>query len=282
LGIKADGHFSIDIMKSALRSHYALEKQDVSEVFKMLDQDGSGNLDIDEAQLAAAIIGGVLLQSSDLKFVIEMYDTDGDGLIGIEEFAAWWSNRQIKEKKKADEGKQKAAAKAEKKAAVAKAELIKVKAEEAAAAKEVKAEQAAATQTKAEEKAAAAEVKAAAAEVKAEEAAPAAKMASEPEPEREHGIIMRRGKWGVVQRKTIKRFRVEDTAGVGVDDLSKAESLEMCRKAGIIIRDEDCGSPHPNSPLYLPKHPPPAYASITRIHPNKNYAQQNSWFLRLS
>ena len=80
-------------MKSALRSHYASEKQDVAEVFKMLDQDESGNLDIDEAQLAAAILGGALMQKVEVKKVIDMFDTDGDELISLAEFRAWWKMR---------------------------------------------------------------------------------------------------------------------------------------------------------------------------------------------
>jgi hypothetical protein len=45
--------------------------------------------------------------------------------------------------------------------------------------------------------------------------------------------------WDTLRRKTLKKYRAEDTVGVGVDEISKAEQLEACRQAGVIVRDPE-------------------------------------------
>eukprot|EP01052_Picozoa_sp_SAG31_P008083 SAG31_NODE_399_length_16247_cov_19.137540_11_plen_526_part_00 len=168
-------------------SRYAVDKKGVDEVFAQLDTDSSNSLDLHECQMAAAILGGVLLNAEALKQEVAKHDSDGDGMLSFEEFKVWW-------------GKQNAAS--------SEASIETKKLDETSGADVI--------------------------------LTPTTKEASskEPEPERVGGIIVRSGKWGVVQRKTLKRFRIEDDMSVGVDDLSKAESLEACRRAGIIIRDE--------------------------------------------
>lgn len=233
--ITVDGDYSLNTLKSVLRNRYATEKKELKDVFEMLDKDGSRGLDLDECQLAAAILGGVLLEAEALKAEVAKFNTGKDkGVLSFEEFKVWWEQRHAQQLKEAAAKEQ---------------ELMK---DGSCVHSHSKAEPSA--QAAAPASAEPAPEPAPESEPEPEAVPSAASSKAGAEPERIGGILVRKGRWGVVQRKTLARFRVEDEVGVGVDDLSKAQSLEACRRAGIVIRDEVYTKSH-DSDTASPLHP---------------------------
>ena len=97
VGIEVDGEFSLDVLKGALRNRYGARERSVREVFDMLDEDDSGALDVEEGQMAAAILGGVLMEKEALAEKFAAIDTDGDGTLSFEEFESWWTEHAASE-----------------------------------------------------------------------------------------------------------------------------------------------------------------------------------------
>ena len=102
-GIEVSGEFPLETLKSALRSRYGAKERTVKEVFELLDADSSGALDLEEAQMASAILGGVLLSVDALKEKFAAIDTDGDGTISFPEFEQWWAERSASEEQELEQ-----------------------------------------------------------------------------------------------------------------------------------------------------------------------------------
>lgn len=62
----------------------------VAEVFKRLDTDGSGTLDLSEVERLVAALGVVLSRTSAQDMFAQM-DVDGDGVVDVAEFEGWWA-----------------------------------------------------------------------------------------------------------------------------------------------------------------------------------------------
>ncbi len=68
------------------------ERDEVFEVFKSFDRDGSGSIDRDElTRLLEAL--GQDLPEEELAVALEVIDINHSGRISWEEFKAWWSAR---------------------------------------------------------------------------------------------------------------------------------------------------------------------------------------------
>ena len=85
--------FTLEVLKSTLRCKYASEDQGVREVFDIVDDDASGHLDLDEMQIAAAMLGGILKGPAELQATLDKY-ANGDGLIDFEAFTEWWADEE--------------------------------------------------------------------------------------------------------------------------------------------------------------------------------------------
>jgi len=72
---------------------------DLHEVFKALDADGSGYLDMSELNMAAIKLGFPFKNQAECKAKFAEIDTNGNGRISEQEFIEWW-NRATPESKK--------------------------------------------------------------------------------------------------------------------------------------------------------------------------------------
>lgn len=102
-GITVDGEFPLETLKCALRSRYGAKECTVQETFELLDADSSGTLDPEEAQMASAILGGVLLSIDALQTTFARIDEDNDGTISLAEFEKWWTEQSAKEEEELEQ-----------------------------------------------------------------------------------------------------------------------------------------------------------------------------------
>jgi Ca2+-binding EF-hand superfamily protein len=59
-------------------------------MFKALDKDGSGFLDLEESSVLAVILGRIMTDADKEKMFKDM-DTNHDNKVSKEEFAKWWA-----------------------------------------------------------------------------------------------------------------------------------------------------------------------------------------------
>ena len=96
-GIQAEGA-SVASMRDALRAHTTTKAMTVRALFDSIDEDGSGYLDREEMEKAAAMLGaklGFLMSEEQINHQWELMDPDGDGEVTFDEFQAWWNGVKI-------------------------------------------------------------------------------------------------------------------------------------------------------------------------------------------
>jgi Ca2+-binding EF-hand superfamily protein/outer membrane protein OmpA-like peptidoglycan-associated protein len=90
--IDAEGA-SVTMMRDALRARTKGKLMTVRSMFNSLDEDGSGSLDREEMEKAAAMLGaqlGFLMNEEQIDHQWALMDPDGDGDVTFEEFQTWW------------------------------------------------------------------------------------------------------------------------------------------------------------------------------------------------
>ena len=101
-GIRIDSDGASEItMKEALKAHYRGKEMSLRQVFKELDEDGSGALEKEEIEKAAGVLGartGFVMSEEELDRQYEVMDPDGDGLITFDEFETWWQGVEAQQK----------------------------------------------------------------------------------------------------------------------------------------------------------------------------------------
>lgn len=66
-------------------------EDDVRELFKEIDEDGSGTLDPEEVRQMLTKLGVEKVNDESLQEVFTKMDPDGDGEVTLDEFLGWWS-----------------------------------------------------------------------------------------------------------------------------------------------------------------------------------------------
>eukprot|EP01004_Peranema_trichophorum_P002388 NODE_1451_length_1949_cov_47.895400_g1230_i0.p1 GENE.NODE_1451_length_1949_cov_47.895400_g1230_i0~~NODE_1451_length_1949_cov_47.895400_g1230_i0.p1 ORF type:complete len:613 (+),score=144.67 NODE_1451_length_1949_cov_47.895400_g1230_i0:56-1840(+) len=84
------------IITLQLSTKEVLETRFWSQLFEVIDVDGSGNLCIEELQLAFQILGHAALPHKDLENLFKTMDIDRNGKIDAKEFVAWTSSRHLR------------------------------------------------------------------------------------------------------------------------------------------------------------------------------------------
>ncbi|ETV81172.1 hypothetical protein H257_05759 [Aphanomyces astaci] len=66
-------------------------EQELKKIFDDYDEDGSGDIDVEELGKIADDLGEPL-SKEELDYLVKEFDADGSGTIDWEEFIAWWKS----------------------------------------------------------------------------------------------------------------------------------------------------------------------------------------------